>query len=105
MFHTVDAAEAAIEQVHAFRVYTRPHIYPRGVFIMAMPACENCGKRSIRRRHRVFLKDTKRTLYYCVACTAKALENDTIYTRHVVSAKRLGLTEEEARASIAKKHQ
>jgi hypothetical protein len=72
---------------------------------MAMPACEKCGKRSIRRRQRVFLKGTKKPLYYCVACTAKGLENDAIFTRHIVSAKRLGLTEEEARSSVTVKHQ
>ena len=70
---------------------------------MAMPPCENCGKRSIRMRHRVFLTDTKKPVYYCWSCSAKSLEDGSAYTQHIVSAKRLGLTGDEAKAPVIRK--
>ena len=64
---------------------------------MPLPPCQKCGKRSLQRRHRIYLTETGKGAYYCWLCAAKAIQDGSAYTKHVVAVKRLGITEEEAR--------
>lgn len=50
------------------------------------PPCEKCGKRSVRKRHRVYLKKEKgKPAYYCWACAGIAVGDGTAFTKHIVT--------------------
>jgi hypothetical protein len=88
---------------HERQIQRRDEIVPDGhkkYTPRLMPICQKCAKYSIRRRIRIFLNGTKKPLYYCISCTDKALKDGTVYTRHVLSAKSLGMTEQQARSSV-----